>query len=1168
MSRSLRNQAMSLLVVGLLGVATFGAVLKAPAGLGGVRSPAAQDRTSTRTSVGSGTAVSTMSATIMRASSVDPTRIPLPNSKMNGSADAASAQSAAMGSEVRMGLAATEFPSLSQEHTSTAIARATESVGLGSERFSPLASGTAQFAYETIGFPGIQNTGWFPPDVQVAAGPGYVVEMVNLNGEIWTTGGSVVSTFTLASFFGRGSDRLSDPKVLYDTQSSRWFASIMDITTSSVTVAVSAGTNPAGTWTPYTVSVGYCPDQPILGVNDDKVAVSFNDFTSGSCASFDGAEYLILNKTNMLSASSAWYSPYGPDSSLASVHPVQSLSSTSTLYMVSSEYNVMDVFSIDGAPPNAIITTEDNLGISPLSSPPDAPQAGTSSLIATNDNRVLDAAWQSGTLWISLNDGCVPQGDSQTRACFRLTEIDTGTMTVLEDFDYGSAGMYYFYPALRMDQYGDLAITFGYSSPSTYPGLAVVWRTYDDPAGYLQSPSGLYAGSGPETGYCTSGVCRYGDYFGAAVDATNPSLVWLAGEYGTASGWGTYIAQVRDEVAETLNYSVTGGGSGYSAPSLEYQYAGTYYVATLSTSPTTFYVDAGSDWYFPSLLSGSSSTEQWQSLYGYGYADHSAESITLPYYHQFLVSFSYLVVGGGAVAPSIAYVQLGSSWTATGNSTVWADAGSVWQYTNPVNGGTSGERWMSADGAGLVSSAASVVVAYQHQFALTASYSVVGGGSPSAPTLAGTYLSTPFTATLTTAATQFWLDSGTMYTTTNPLVGSTNSERWQSTGATSGAVTASATTSIVYYHQYLMTFDYVIVGGGTGYSAPVVSYHRFGTLASLPANASDWADAGSSYAYPGLLGGSTDSQRWSNASSTSGVITASFVVTEDYYHQFYVTFQFAVVGGGSGYSAPTISYAQFGAASSSRANASAWIDAGSGYAFPNTLGGSTPYERWQNLTPAGGTIVSSSTVLVTYEHEYSVKIRSNSPDAGNTTPESGWYAAGQPVTLNAVAHLGWQFERWTASGSGSYSGTQARYVITLTGPINETAEFFAGLTIESTGAGTVSYGYGNVSGVVPAGSSTTIYVAQGTRVSLAAVPSSLNEFVGWNGSATESTITLVVGSPTIVQAVFEPNAGLVATVVALPFIAVICVLLFLVFRKKRQIRESTPVTLPPPPPPP
>lgn len=42
----------------------------------------------------------------------------------------------------------------------------------------------------------------------------------------------------------------------------------------------------------------------------------------------------------------------------------------------------------------------------------------------------------------------------------------------------------------------------------------------------------------------THGVCRYGDYFGAATDPSDSRVVWVAGETMTAAGWSTTIAEL------------------------------------------------------------------------------------------------------------------------------------------------------------------------------------------------------------------------------------------------------------------------------------------------------------------------------------------------------------------------------------------------------------------------------------------------------------------------------------------------------------------------------------------------------------------------------------------------------------------------------------------------
>ena len=65
-----------------------------------------------------------------------------------------------------------------------------------------------------------------PPDNGLAAGPGHVVQMVNIVGRTTDKTGKIVSgPFSLKSFFDGDPDAEgSDPRILYDALSGRWFA--------------------------------------------------------------------------------------------------------------------------------------------------------------------------------------------------------------------------------------------------------------------------------------------------------------------------------------------------------------------------------------------------------------------------------------------------------------------------------------------------------------------------------------------------------------------------------------------------------------------------------------------------------------------------------------------------------------------------------------------------------------------------------------------------------------------------------------------------------------------------------------------------------------------------------------------------------------------------------
>jgi len=463
------------------------------------------------------------------------------------------------------------------------ILRSSKSVE-GSAVFRPLAlNGSAQAAARTSrlastsgssvtivsGFDGlnqIQSCACVPPDVQVAAGPSYVVEMVNLEGEIFTKQGVSNKTFTLSSFFLSGSDSISDPKILFDLSSNRWFASLVDISVRSVVVAVSSTSDPTGIWTIYRLSAGsFLPDQPIIGVSDDKFVASANDFRS---TSFVGAKYWVLNKAQMLTGSTVSTFSSTINSGFFSIHPVQSLSSTIIQYMVGNVVSgaalsstTIELFSVTGVPGISTVTTSTSaLAVSSLTIPPAGVQPGTTFTIDTSDIRVQDAVWFKGILWYGLDDGCTPTGDTQLRSCVRMTQLDTAKspVAVNQDFDYGLSGRYLFYPALRIDGQGDLDLLYGYSSSTLFPSLAVTGQATTDSSGSLGPPWTLKAGSDLDAS------TRYGDYFGAGLDPTDPSVVWVSGEYHSnttgscgsfGSCWSTFIGSVK----MTINLPSAGG---------------------------------------------------------------------------------------------------------------------------------------------------------------------------------------------------------------------------------------------------------------------------------------------------------------------------------------------------------------------------------------------------------------------------------------------------------------------------------------------------------------------------------------------------------------------------------------------------------------------------------
>ncbi len=569
-----------------------------------------------------------------------------------------------------------------------------------------------------------------PPDVQVAVGPNHVVEMVNVLGRISTKQGVEVQTFPLDSFFGVPStDFISDPKVHFDTASSRWFASMTDVTTGRVLLEVSKSDDPTGLWNAYSVStITGCADQPLLGFSDLVVIISANDFsscTSGS-PSYLGVQYWVLNKTDLLSGATPRTMSFGPDPTLFSVQPVQSLRSTNTQFMVSTgsgPASTLTLFSVTGVPPGVVLVSQQNFGIRSAAMPPRAPQLGSRSTLDTADNRVQDAMWADNRLWLSLGIGCTPGGD-QLRSCVRLIEVDTANATIAQDFDIGISGKYVFYPALRTDADGNLIVVFGYSSGSDYPELRVATRSVHDPPNTIGASQVIRVGEGPETSGCpNNSVCRYGDYFGASQDPSEPGIVWVAGEYGTATGWATFIAAMGATVRFTVGYAIQGGGSGYLPPTLTYVAGGQSVTVALTTTPAIYAIDAGTAWSVSTILGGSRANERWATNETVSGSATRSETLSFHYSHQFSASFNYRVTGGGSgyVAPSVSYEQFTILRANDANLTAWVDAGSAYSFPTSLGGSNATERWMAdaLDRNGTVGASATVEIVYRRQAFLT-----------------------------------------------------------------------------------------------------------------------------------------------------------------------------------------------------------------------------------------------------------------------------------------------------------------------------------------------------------------------------------------------------------------------------------------------------------------
>jgi len=398
-----------------------------------------------------------------------------------------------------------------------------------------------------------------PPDPSLAVGPNDVVEATNTALFFFHRNGSANGSVRIDTLVGTPSGfTLTDPRVVYDASTDRFYLTILEYSLTTCTNFVVLLRTDTGDPTSPTAWNGFLlrmsapngpgggaeeADQPGLGFSDNIVAVTWNYFDCNSGALY-GSQADMVQKTDLIAVNAAphaakafWGGPLGPQ-------PTVSLGSTAVQYVIAnlsySNTAAIEVDPFTGTPeqqnmpsPTSInepitLTTvnNSNFELQP------APQSGTTTLLRTDDDRLLNAVWQNGTIWTAGGTNCQP-GESTFRACLNIVSIAAssgGSVTGVNQLPFvGLTGAYLYYPAIAVDASGNAYVVFDESSSSTAESVMVAGVV----GGAISSFTTLHTSVSFYAPGCTSPTtvgCRWGDYSGAAQDPIHPTDVWVASE--------------------------------------------------------------------------------------------------------------------------------------------------------------------------------------------------------------------------------------------------------------------------------------------------------------------------------------------------------------------------------------------------------------------------------------------------------------------------------------------------------------------------------------------------------------------------------------------------------------------------------------------------------------
>jgi hypothetical protein len=389
-----------------------------------------------------------------------------------------------------------------------------------------------------------------------------------------------------------------------------------------------------------------------------------------------------------------------------------------------------------------------------------------------------------------------------------------------------------------------------------------------------------------------------------------------------------------------------------------------------------------------------------------------------------------------------------------GSVSVLADPGTNVVFSAHSNGSSTKEEWVfDSQASGITVAAGSSATLYYYDLLNEAtSYAATYGGSPPPPSV--TFTSAPstlpaqpatqqYSLTLSTSTQPVWALRGTSVSVNDSIAGG-QGERW-SASVYSWIVTQpnQVPTSIQYYHQFQVTFEYIVEGGGNGFGGPTISYSGKGNNATTNSGSAVWADA-SGYTFGDELPGSSSTERWEVGAAATGTISASTTITATYDHQFMLVVN-GLNGSSPWYDAGTeasfTTNGVFGRSSGVGHRVTSYsIDGGAASAVKPTTG------------PISIPVLMSSTHTITFESvlQYQVHLDAGSASAlesCNPTIQGDncWYdtgTSGVVVTLNGVfgrsAGSGGRLVSWNLDSgplnSVSTTGTITIPVGTITGP--------------------------------------------------------------------------------------------------------------------------------------
>jgi hypothetical protein len=321
-----------------------------------------------------------------------------------------------------------------------------------------------------------------PPDSTLAAGPSNVVEMVNGAFSVYNKTGTLAQPRTTLDQFWQNAGVTPtnfsfDPRLVYDAATSRWIAVAADNAglSNNALVAVSNTSDPTGGWKGFKIPVNPTTnnfgDFPTLGVNQNGVFITTNNFTPVPNGPFQGTTVVTIDKAQLEAGTLSFSRAENLSSGTTGVapQPAVDLSNSGLPAAILGEFNtpagLLARSNVTGTIAAPTVVGPSLITVNPFNSPGPAVQPNGAMAVGTPDTRIGSSVVRTtgNDLWAAQTvfDPTV------NHDAIRWLDINAATNTVKQQGVIADANFSFYYPSISVNPGGQVAIGFSGSAPIT-----------------------------------------------------------------------------------------------------------------------------------------------------------------------------------------------------------------------------------------------------------------------------------------------------------------------------------------------------------------------------------------------------------------------------------------------------------------------------------------------------------------------------------------------------------------------------------------------------------------------------------------------------------------------------------------------------------------------------